>query len=120
LRTLAGKHAKAAQLTLDLAQSASLAAAPGIAWFDQSGVGAPLAAAMLAMLCTHTAFSARRGRLYALAICAPYAALGLVFLFASGGLTAFATVLAVGACVAYVLAAGLHHAHRASHARVQD
>ncbi len=117
---LVGTHTKSLHFTLDLAQSASLAVAPGILWFEQSAVGAPLAAAMLAMLCTHTAFSARRGRLYALAICAPYAALGLVFLFASGGLTAFATVLAVGACVAYVLAAGLHHAHRASHARVQD
>lgn len=120
LRTLAGQHAKAAQITLDLAQSASLAAAPGIAWFDQSGAGAPLAAAMLAMLCAHTAFSARRGRAYAIAVCAPYAALGLVFLFTSISLTAFAATLAVGACVAYVLAAGLHHAHRASHARVQD
>ncbi|HVK81093.1 MAG TPA: hypothetical protein VM915_10830, partial [Verrucomicrobiae bacterium] len=117
---LVGDQSKALHFTLDLAQSASLAVAPGILWFEQTEIGAPLAAAMLAMLCAHTAFSARRGRLYALAICAPYAALGLIFLFGSVSFATFATTLAIGACVAYVLAAALHHAHRAAHAREQD
>ena len=119
-RALAGDSAKTLHFTLDLAQSASLAAAPGILWFEQSQIGAPLAATMLAMLCAHTAFSARRGRLYAIAVCAPYALLGAVILASSVSISAFAATLAMGVCVAYVLGAALHHAHRASHARVQD
>lgn len=120
LNALAGEHSKALQFVIDIVQSASLAVAPGILWFEQSAAGAPLAAAMLAMLCAHTAFSARRGRLYAVAVCAPYALLGSALLLSSVSLTTFAATVAIGACALYVLSASLHHAHRASHARVQD
>jgi signal transduction histidine kinase/ActR/RegA family two-component response regulator len=111
-------QAKAAQLALDLASSASLAAAPALAWYAGGVLSAGLAAIMLCVLVADAAFSARNGRLHALAACAPYAFLGSTFLMDAGG--ALIAVAACGLGIAYVFALAVHHAHAARHARMQD
>jgi len=111
------EQARAGQLALDFVTSASLAAAPALAWYAQSGLGGAVAGVLLAVLLSSAAFSARHGRLHTLIACAPYALLGLLFLIDAAGVIA-ALACAVG--LAYVFAAALYHVHAASHARMQD
>jgi len=118
LASLSGAQAAAAHLALDMASGMSMAAAPAIAWYGGGSLSAALAAVMLCVLAADAAFSARRGRLHALASCAPYALLGLTFLFDAGG--AFAAIFAGGLGGGYLFLRCLHHAHAAAHARMQD
>ncbi len=118
LSALSPMQARAGRLALDLASSASLAAACALAWYAQSSAGPALAMAMMCAAVSHAALGASRGRLHTLIVCAPYALLGLVIAFNAAG--AATAVLMCCASVAYVGLAALHHAHRASHARMQD
>ena len=118
LGAFSAAQAKAAQLALDIASAASLAAAPAIAWYAGGVLSAGLAAIMLCVLVAHAAFSGRHGRLHTFATCAPYALLGAMFLFDAGG--AFVAVAACALGVGYVFALAMHHAHAAAHVRVQD
>lgn len=111
------EQARAGQLALDFVTAASLAAAPALAWYAQSGLGGAVAGVLLAVLLSSAAFSARHGRLHTLIACAPYALLGLLFLVDAAGVIA-ALACAVG--LAYIFAAALYHVHAASHARMQD
>ena len=113
-------QSKAAYLALDIASAASLAVAPAIAWYARADMGAALAIAMLAVLLTNAAFTARRGRLYTTLACAPYALLGAMFVIEAAGVGSFAGAATCMLCVAYVAAAAMHHENRASHARLQD
>ncbi len=108
---------RAGHLALDIVATASLAVAPALAWYAQSGMGGAVAAVLLATLLAHGAFAAGRGRLHALATCAPYALLGLLFLTEAAGIAA---ALACAAALGYIFAAALYHSHAASHARMQD
>ncbi len=103
-----------AELLLDIAGAASFAAAPAIVWFSS----APLAIAMLCVLATHGANSARSGR--ALAASAPYGLLGFLFALEGAAGGAFGPALAGLACIVYIFAGGLQHAHRAANSRRQD
>jgi signal transduction histidine kinase/ActR/RegA family two-component response regulator len=118
LASLSVAQANAAHLALDVACSASLAAAPAIAWYAGGPLSAALAGVMLCVLIADGAFSARRGRVNTLVACAPYALVGVTFLFNAGG--AFLAVAACGIGVAYLLVFAMHHAHAAAHARMQD
>lgn len=113
-----GAHAAAAHLALDIASSASLATAPAIAWYVGGTLSAALAAVMLCVLAADTALSSRRGRVHSLASCAPYALLGVSFFVDAGG--AVAAIAASGLGAGYLFLKCLHHAHAASHARMQD
>ena len=118
LSALSPAQAKLAQLALDVASAASLAAAPAIAWYAGGALSTGLTAIMLCVLLADAAFSGRHGRLHTLATCAPYALLGATFLFsASGSLVA---VAASGAGLVFLLALTMHHAHAAAHTRAQD
>ena len=114
------RHAAKAHLALDVVGAASLAAAPALAWYARGEFGAALAIALLAMLACNTAFTARRGRLHALATLAPYAIVGAAFVVDAGAISALFAIAAAGLAVGYVFAASLHHVHRAAHARMQD
>jgi signal transduction histidine kinase/ActR/RegA family two-component response regulator len=118
IASLALARANMANVALDLARSTSLAAAPAIAWFGGGPLSAALAATMLCALAADAAVSSRRGRLNAVIVCAPYAVLGVIFLFNAGG--AFMAVGACGLGVAYLLFMSMHHVHAAAHARMQD
>jgi signal transduction histidine kinase/ActR/RegA family two-component response regulator len=118
LASLSVTKTKAAQLALNVASAASLAAAPAIAWYAGGVLSAALAATMLCVLIADAAFSGRHGRLHTFAACTPYALLGAAFLFDAGaGLVAAA---ACGLGIAYVFVLATHHAHASSHARMQD
>ncbi len=110
-------QARAGHLALDVAAAASLAAAPALAWYAQSGMGGAVAAALLATLLVQGAFTAQRGRMHALIVSAPYALLGLLFLTEATG---FAAAIACAVALGYVFGLTLHHAHATSHARMQD
>jgi signal transduction histidine kinase/ActR/RegA family two-component response regulator len=118
LAPLPVKHAKAAQLALDVASAASLAAGPAIAWYAGGVLSAALAAIMLCVLFVDAAFTGRHGRLHTLAMCAPYALLGATFLFDAGA--GFVAATACGLGLSYVFVLATHHAHAAAHARTQD
>ena len=77
---LSPAQANAAHLALDMVSGASLAAAPAIAWYSGGALGPAVACGLFCLLVLHTALSARRGRIHALASCAPYALLGAAFL----------------------------------------
>ncbi|QGZ96086.1 ATP-binding response regulator [Terricaulis silvestris] len=111
---------RAAHLALDIVSATSLVCAPAIAWYARGELGVALAVAMLFVLLTHTAFSARRGRMHTLAACTPYAFVGLVFLLEAAAADAFWLITACALMVGYAFAATLHHSHRAAHARMQD
>jgi hypothetical protein len=53
------EQARAGRLALDIVTAASLAAAPALAWYAQSGLGGAVAAAQLAALLSTAAFTAR-------------------------------------------------------------
>ena len=89
-------------------------------WYARTDLGGALAVAMLCVILTNAAFSARRGRLHAALTCIPYALLSLLFANEAAGEGAFGALALCLACAGYIAAAALHHAHRASHARVQD
>ncbi len=110
-------EARAGHLALDIVATASLALAPALAWYAQSGMGGAVAAVLLATLLVHGAFTAQRGRLHAFASCAPYALLGLLFLTEAAGIAA---ALTCAVALGYIFAATLYHVHAASHARMQD
>jgi signal transduction histidine kinase/ActR/RegA family two-component response regulator len=114
------RPARAIHMTLDIASAASLAAAPAIVWFTRVDMGEPLAVVMLAALVMQAAFAGGRGRVQALIACAPYGALGYIFLFEATGDGAFAPAAMTAIVGAYVFAAALNQAHRAQHARMQD
>ena len=114
------RRARFALLALDIAGTASLAVAPAIAWFARVDMGEPLAVVMLAALVMQTAFNGGRGRINALIACAPYGALGYVFLFEATGDGAFFPAAMAAIAGAYLFAAALNQAHRAQHARMQD
>jgi signal transduction histidine kinase/ActR/RegA family two-component response regulator len=118
LAPLSMMQARAAHLALDMASAASLAAAPAIAWYAGGVLSAALAATMLCVLVADAAFSGRRGRLHTLASCAPYALLGATFLFDAGA--GFVAAAACGLGLVYVFSIAVHHAHAASHERMQD
>ena len=118
LAVLTPAQASAARIALDVTGAASLAAAPAIAWYSSAAFGPALAAIMLCTLVADAAFSGRRGRLYTLAVCAPYALLGAAFLFSATG-SAMAVLIA-GVGIAYIFLFATHHAHAAAHARMQD
>jgi signal transduction histidine kinase/ActR/RegA family two-component response regulator len=115
---LSASQAGAASLALDILRTASLAIAPGLAWYAGAELGAAMAWALLAMLSVETALTMTRGRVHTLLSCAPFALLGLMMLIESAG--AFAAMATGGAIIAYILCATVHHAHRAAHARMQD
>jgi len=117
LSTFAAPQARSAHLALDVVVAASLAVAPALAWYAQSGLGGAVAAVQLGALLVHAAFGARRGRLHTLLSCAPYALLGALFLIDAAG---FAAAIACAAGLGYVFAATLYHTHTSSHARMQD
>lgn len=110
----------AAQLTLDIASSASLAVAPAIAWYARGELGVALAISMLAVLLSHTAFTTRRGRVNTALACAPYALLASLFVLEAAAAGVFSIVLMCLWCAGYVAATALYHTHRASHDRMQD
>jgi signal transduction histidine kinase len=118
LTSLSVMQAKAAQLALDVASAACLAAAPAIAWYAGGVLSAALAATMLGVLIIDIAFTGRHGRLHTLATSAPYALLGATFLFDAGAGLVAATACGLG--LAYVFVLATHHAHSASHTRMQD
>ena len=118
LAPLSAIQAKAAQLALDVASAASLAAGPAIAWYAGGVLSAALAATMLCVLVAEAAFTGRHGRLHTLATCAPYALLGATFIFDAGA--GFVAAAACGVGIAYVFVLATHHAHAAAHARRQD
>ena len=120
LHAYSAPQAGAAHLALEIVSSASLAVAPAIAWYSRGELGVALAVAMLFALAANAAFSARRGRVQALAACAPYALLGLMFLLEGAAADAFYLIAACALLVAYVFGAALHHTHRAAYARMQD
>ncbi len=120
MQPFSGAQAFAATLALDIATSASLAVAPAMAWYAYTDLSGAIATSLLVALAVHTAFNARRGRIHALAACAPFALLGLTILFQSVSFGAFAATTMAGAVVAYVFGAAMNQAHRASHARMQD
>ena len=107
-------QARASSLALDCV---SLAVAPALAWYAQSGMGGAVAAVLLAAALSFTAFDARRGRLHTMTACAPYALLGMLFLTDAAGFFA-AIACAIG--LLYVFAVTLFHVHAASHERRQD
>jgi signal transduction histidine kinase/CheY-like chemotaxis protein len=109
-----------AHLALDIASASSFAAAPAIAWYARGELGAALALAMLCALVVNTAANARRGRIQALAACAPYGVLGLMFLLEGAAAGVGAIVFVAAIVVAYVFAHVLHNTHAAAHARMQD
>ncbi len=117
LKQLSVTQAAAAALALDIATTASLAVAPAIAWYSGAVMGGAIAVALLIALTVDTALNAKRGRLHALLQCTPYAILGLTILVQSSN---FAAAAISGAAIAYVFAAAVSQAHRASHARMQD
>jgi signal transduction histidine kinase/ActR/RegA family two-component response regulator len=117
---LSPAQAARAALALDVAGAASLAAAPAIAWYARAPLGEAAACAMLTMLVVHLGTTARRGRVHAAIVCAPYALLGLAMCIDAAGAQGGFALLASGAAIAYVFAATLHANHRAAHARMQD
>jgi signal transduction histidine kinase/ActR/RegA family two-component response regulator len=120
LKPLSATQAAAAALALDVATTASLAVAPAIAWYSGAELGGAIATGLIVALMIDTALNAKRGRVHAAIACAPYAVLGLTLLIESGSLVTFAAIAMTGAVIAYVFAAAVHQAHRASHARMQD
>ncbi len=117
LSSLSFAQARAARLALDIVGAASLAAAPAIAWYGGGALGAAISATMLCVLLADAAFSTRGGRLHTLAVCAPYALLGVTLLLQSGAMIT-AAACAIGA--GYLLAFAIHQAHAGAHARMQD
>ncbi|MEZ5996823.1 MAG: ATP-binding protein [Hyphomonadaceae bacterium] len=115
-----GAQPPAAALALDLAAHAGLAAAPAIAWFGGGELGGAVACAMLAALTVDCALNARRGRRYALATAAPYAAVGLAMLIEASSGGALPAAAACALALGYAFAAALHRNARAAHARDQD
>ncbi len=120
LASLPAEEARAADLGLDVAAASIFAAAPAMAWYSRADIAAALAVALLTMLAIMTAFSARRGRLHAIAACAPYAVLALLFLLEGAAANAAAAIFACILVASYAFAAALQHTHRALHARMQD
>ncbi len=120
LQALSPAQAKAARLGLDTASSATIAAAPAIAWLAPGAPGPALAAVMLCLLLSHAAFNAQHGRLHTALSCAPYAVLTLLFMLDAERAGVLGALAACLACIAYVAAAAMHHAYCASHARLQD
>ncbi|MBS0385713.1 MAG: hypothetical protein JSS00_10250, partial [Proteobacteria bacterium] len=114
------QEARAAHLGLDIASASIFAAAPAMAWYSRTDIGAALAIALLTMLAIHAAFTATRGRLQAIAACAPYGVLGLLFMLEGAAVNAAAPIFASLLVVGYAFAASLQHAHRAAHERMQD
>ncbi|MGD9967437.1 MAG: ATP-binding protein [Hyphomonadaceae bacterium] len=119
-RPLTTAQSSAAALALDLATSASLAVAPALAWYSDAPLAGAVASALLIALCSHAALNIKRGRLHALASCAPYALLGAMMVIESAGAGAFGAMAACVLLIGYVFAGTLHRSHRAAHARVQD
>lgn len=111
---------ESARLALDTASNACRALAPAIVCFSGADAAPAAAVAMLAVLSVHAAFCADRGRTYALAASAPYAALLLVGLGSAAGAGMFAPAAAATACLVYLFGATLHHAHRALDMLAQD
>jgi hypothetical protein len=120
LARLMPRYQSHGRLLLDVTASASLAVAPALAWFAQSASGGAVAVALLGALLVHSSYSARRGRVYAVLVAAPYIVLGLAFLGDAVGAGAGASAMTAALALLYVWGASLHHAHRAAHARVQD
>lgn len=120
LATLPRQEARAAHLGLDIAMSSILAAAPAMAWYSRAELGPALAVTLLVMLSANAAFNGRGGRLNTIAACAPYGALGLLFLLESAAVNAAAATFACLMAVGYAFAAALQHANRAAHERTQD
>ena len=114
------QEARAAHLGLDIASASIFAAAPAMAWYSRAESVARLGHLASVMLATNTAFSAKRGRLHAIAACAPYGALTVLFLLELAAVNAAATTFACLLVAGYAFAAALQHAHRAAHERMQD
>jgi signal transduction histidine kinase/ActR/RegA family two-component response regulator len=108
------------RLALDTAANAGRALAPAIVCFSGAAAAPATAVAILAALSAHAAFSADRGRTYALVASAPYAALLLAALGSAAGAGVFAPAAAAAACLVYLFGAALHHAHRAQDMLAQD
>ncbi len=108
------------RLALDTATNACRALAPAIVCFSGVASAPATAVAMLAALSAHAAFSADRGRTYALIASAPYAALLLAALGSAAGAGVLAPAAAAAACLVYLFGAALHHAHRALDMLAQD
>jgi signal transduction histidine kinase/ActR/RegA family two-component response regulator len=118
LGALSKSQAGAARLALDVAGAAGLAAAPAIAWYMGGALSGALALVMLCVLAVDTAVASRRGRVHTLATCAPLALVGAAFLFNDGG--ALLAIATCGLAAGYLFLMSMHHAHAASHARMQD
>ena len=120
LEGLSARQVRSTNLALEIAENAAFAAAPALAWFSRAPMCEAIAVMILAMLAAHTGFSARNGRLHALAACAPYGLLTLSFTVdaAIGGALGAALVCCMGAGFAF--AAALHHNHKTSDAAAQD
>lgn len=120
LSLLAARDSQAANLALSIAETATLAGAPALAWYSRADLGAALAVALLCVLAIHAALGARRGRLAAAIACAPYGALGLMFMLEGAAAGAFWLAAMCLACASYAFAAVLHHVHSTSNTRAQD
>ncbi len=120
LSTLPTHEIGIVHLALDIVSAMSLAAAPAIAWYAGSALGAAMAVAMLSALLVNAAFSARRGRLHTLAASAPYGVLGLMFLLEAAAVGEPGVALGSALVVAYVFGAAINQMHRAQHERMQD
>jgi len=120
LGALSRAKTNAAHLALDTMSAASVAVAPALAWTAPNMLGPTLAAAMLCVLVVQAGLHAQRGRLHTVLACTPYAVLGLAFAAQAIAADAFTIMLMCLICAAYVAAAALQHAHRASHVRAQD
>ena len=120
LNVLPPREARSAHLGLDIANASIYAAAPAMAWYSRAEIGAALAVGLLIMFLIDAAFSAKRGRLHAIAACAPYAVLALFFLLEGAAVNAAASTFACLLVAGYAFVASLQHAHRAAHERMQD
>ncbi len=120
LANLTKRDEMRAQLSLTLVESAAWAGAPAIAWFGRPDFGPSIALLMLCALLGHTALNAKQGRIATLLGCAPYLALGGVFLVDAAAEGALWIVAACMGLAGYAFAAALHHNHRAKHTRMLD
>ncbi len=120
LANLSGRDAMRAQLALAVVESAAWAGAPAIAWFGRPDFGPSIALLMLCALLGHTALNTTQGRIATLLGCAPYLALGGIFLVDAAAEGALGIVAVCMGLAGYCFAAALHHAHRAKHARMLD
>ena len=95
-------YARAASAALDVAGAASLATAPAVVWFSRGDLAQPLACALLCVLLINAALTTKRSSLFTLLACAPYGAVGLLFVIDSTMAHALVPAFAAAACISFI------------------